>query len=348
MESDLIVPTLQRGNATAGAPAPSLGPLERPKSRYHAGAWERSKGYPMLPIDRLEIDPTSGHASKECRRLFHGRGHAYPGYEHINIDWLPPVALITLYKEESAERLGEQADTLMGRLPGCRSVQVQYRCRHKAPVERLAGEGIEAFVVEESGLKYGLRLGPTQNSGLFLDMRNGRDWVRRNAAGRRVLNLFAYTCAFSVAAIAGGAEKVVNMDLSKAALSRGRENHRLNHHDLGRVRFEGVDILKSFSRIRKHGPYDLLICDPPSLQKGSVNIERDYQKIIRRLPQFMEPGSQLLLCVNSPDLDETFLRETVATECPECRFIERLANPRVFREAVPGRGLKVMLFEYAP
>jgi len=53
----------------------------------------------------------------------------------------------------------------------------------------------------------------------------------------------------------------------------------------------------SNSRIKKYGKYDLLICDPPSFQKGSVNIERDYAKIIRRIPQWMNEGAQLLLCL---------------------------------------------------
>jgi 23S rRNA (cytosine1962-C5)-methyltransferase len=297
-------------------------------------------------LSAMDYSSQQVNGREQCRRLFHGRGHAYPGYEHINVDWLPPVALITLYREEERSQLDELAVALMDGLPGCRSVQVQYRCRHKAPYELLRGEAITELEVDEAGLQYLLRLGSTQNSGLFLDMRNGRDWVRQHAQGKRVLNLFAYTCAFSVAALEGGADKVVNIDVSKAALSRGRENHRLNRQDLNKVKFEGVDIFKSFSRIRKHGPYDLLICDPPSLQKGSVDITRDYRKIIRRIPEYMNPGSLLLLCLNSPDLDETFLLETVKGECPSCRYIERLANPDVFQEAVPGKALKVMLFEY--
>lgn len=298
-------------------------------------------------IELIDFSPQQRDGTEQCRRLFHGRGHAYPSFEHINVDWLPPVALITLYQEER-ELLEQLADALYTQLPGCRSVQLQYRCRRMAPFELLRGEAIEELVVEENGLKYSLRLGATQNSGLFLDMRNGRNWVREHAQGKRVLNLFAYTCAFSVAALAGGARRVVNIDVSKAALNRGRENHRLNHQELDRVVFQGIDIFKSFSRIRRHSPYELLICDPPSLQKGRVDIARDYQKIIRRIPEIMSPGGQLMLCLNSPVLDENFLLGTVAAECPECRFIERLPNPEVFREAMPGRGLKVMLFEYLP
>ncbi len=299
-------------------------------------------------ISQINFDSETVEGVEQCRRLFHGRGHAYPGYEHINIDWLPPVALITLYQEEERSRLEPLAEALYTQLTGCRSVQVQYRCRRMAPFELLNGEAIEDLVVEEHGLKYSLRLGATQNTGLFLDMRNGRDWVRANTEGKRVLNLFAYTCAFSVAALAGGARRVVNIDVSKAALNRGRENHRLNGQALDRVVFQGIDIFKSFSRIRRHSPYEMLICDPPSLQKGRVDIQRDYKKIIRRIPEIMSPGGQVMLCLNSPVLDEQFLLETVATECPDCRFIERLANPEVFKEAMAGRGLKVMLFEYLP
>ncbi len=298
-------------------------------------------------LEAIDFEPRQLEGEEQCRRLFHGRGHAWPGYEHITIDWLPPVALITLYREEERSLLEPLAQALYQQLPGCRSVQLQYRCRHKAPVELLLGEEVTELVVDEAGLKYGLRLGATQNSGLFLDMANGRDWVRRHAQGKRVLNLFAYTCAFSVAARAGGARRVVNFDLSKAALNRGRENHRLNGQALQGVVFQSGDIFKSFSRIRRHSPYELLICDPPSLQKGSVDIARDYKKIIRRIPEIMSPGSEVMLCLNSPHLDEEFLLDTVAAECPDCRFVERLPNPEVFREAVPGKGLKVMLFKYS-
>ena len=92
----------------------------------------------------------------------------------------------------------------------------------------------------------------------------------------------------------------------------------------------------------------MLICDPPSFQKGSVNIERDYAKIIRKLPQWMNKGAQLLLCLNSPDLDEQFLKDEVARECPDCVFEQRIANPTVFKEAHAGKGLKVLVFSYLP
>jgi len=282
----------------------------------------------------------------DCQRLFHGRGHAYPELSHVNVDWFSPVVLITLYQEVDEAWLNEQVSGIQELVPECASIQVQFRSRKFAPSEVLWGEEISALRTQEHGLQYHISLGKAQNSGLFLDMGNGRKWVKNNSQGKKVLNLFAYTCAFSVAAIAGGAEKVVNIDMSKGALSKGRENHKLNKQDGSKVKYEGVDIFKSYSRLKKYGPYDLLICDPPSFQKGSVKIERDYKKIIKRLPELMANNSDVLLCLNSPDLSEEFLLAEVARECPQCQYQCRIANPEVFIEAEAGKGLKVLYFRY--
>ena len=297
-------------------------------------------------IEHINIEQYQPNDLAQARRLFHGRGHAYPGLEHVCVDWLPPVALITLYKEESNEWLEHQASQLLSILPECKSVKVQFRCREKAPYQLLSGEDICDIIANEHGLKYQIQLGQAQNNGIFLDMRNGRQWVLENSENKSVLNLFAYTCAFSVAAIAGNANKVVNVDISKSPLAKGRDNHRLNKHDLSRVKFEGVDIFKSYSRLKKHGPYDLLIADPPSFQKGSVDIKRDYPKIIRRLPQLMNNNGLVMLCLNSPDLNEQFIFDMVDAECPNCEFIERITPPKVYQEAMQGKGLKVLVFKF--
>ena len=292
-------------------------------------------------IEHIQLNNLS-----ECQRLFHGRGHAYANLAHVNVDWLAPVVLITLYQEVEPDGLMQQVTALSELITECKSIQVQRRYLKFAPTEVLLGEDITSTVVSESALSYHIEFGKSQNTGLFLDMRNGRDWVRENALGKNVLNLFSYTCAFSVAALAGDARQVVNIDLSKSSLSKGRENHRLNNQDTKKVVFEGVDIFKSYGRLKKYGPYDLLICDPPSFQKGSVNIERDYSKIIRRIPQLMVEGGLVMLCLNSPDLDEQFLLSEVARECPECIYLESIAPPSVYKEAHQGKGLKVLLFRY--
>ena len=286
--------------------------------------------------------------NNDAQRLFHGRGHAYPGYEHVNIDWYAPLVLITLYRDVSDEWLTRLAQHIAQQLPQAQHIVAQQRHVRNGPFIWLQGDTVDKLEISEQQLNYWLTLGKQQNTGIFLDMANGRRWLQSVCRDKSVQNLFAYTCAFSVAAHAGGAKKIVNVDMSKASLSQGRENHRLNGQDLERVIFEGVDIFKSFGRLKKHGPYDVIVCDPPTFQKGSVNIERDYQKIIRRIPQLANPGAELLMCLNAPDLDEEFLKAQMAEHCPDCQFVKRLANPEVFVEAQQGKGLKALLYTYNP
>ena len=179
-------------------------------------------------------------------------------------------------------------------------------------------------------------------------MKNGRDWVRINSKSKRVLNLFSYTCGFSVAAIAGGASSVYNIDISSPVLSTGRENHLLNNQEVENVRFEKLNVLKSFGRITKKRPYDLLICDPPTFQKGSVDVVRDYPKIIRKLSDFMGKNSTLMLCINAPHLGQLnggdFLIQSMRKFATEYQFIDAIKLPRVYAEA-ENKGMKTLIFK---
>ncbi|WP_419208614.1 class I SAM-dependent methyltransferase [Photobacterium leiognathi subsp. mandapamensis] len=288
----------------------------------------------------------------EVRRLFHGRGRCWQGLEQITVDWLQGQVLVSLFKEPSPEFLAELT-TLLNKLietaewqnSGATSLLLQHRDRIGSPMDVIWGETSEYQDVIESGLVYKLDLGRKQNNGLFLDMRFGRDWVREQAEGKRVLNLFAYTCGFSVAAMAGGAEHVVNLDMAKAALNRGRDNHHLNKHDLKKVSFLGHELFKSWGKVRKYGPYDLIIIDPPSFQKGSFALTKDYQKILRRLPELLTENGTVLACVNDPSITSDFLIEGMAAEAPELVFEKRLENPPEFKDIEPEGGLKALVFQ---
>ena len=303
----------------------------------------------MNIIEHINWKAVSSFPKTELQRLLHGRGGVFPECKNINIDWLSPVILIILYKEVEPRWLAQLSETLEQKMRSLdfvvSSIQVQYRCRDFAPTEVLFGEPITDLVGYENTLKYHINLGSKQNYGLFLDMKNGRKWVQANSQNKRVLNLFSYTCGFSNAAMAGNASQVVNLDMSKAALSVGRENHRLNGHDLSKVKYLGHDLFKSWGKVKRLGPYDIVIADPPSLQKGSVNIKRDYPKIIRRLPELLNPGGQALLCLNSPDLDFAFLAGIVKEECSNASVIAQIAPPDVFRNVEIDKGLKCLLIQ---
>ena len=126
-----------------------------------------------------------------------------------------------------------------------------------------------------------------QNTGLFLDVASGLTWIRNNAENKSVLNLFAFTCSLSVAAIVGGASQVINMDMNGGILKRGRKNHALNQQHDGHVKYYSHQILKNMGKLDKQGPYDIIIADPPTFQRGGFELARDYPKLLRRLPKML-------------------------------------------------------------
>ncbi len=283
----------------------------------------------------------------ETRRLFHGRGRCWPGLEQLTVDWLQGVVLVAVFKAPEAEQLAALKQ-LLTRFDwaqfGAHTVALQHRYLPQSTTEWLVGEAIDELTITEGGLRYLIDLGKKQNSGLFLDMRYGRNWVREQAKGQHVLNLFAYTCGFSVAAIEGGAEHVVNLDMARGALSRGRDNHRLNGHDLSNVTFLGHDLFKSWAKVTHSGPYDLVIIDPPSFQKGSFLLTKDYQRVLRRLPDLLTPQGSVLACMNDPAFGEDFLIDGVTREAPGLRFVKRLENPPEFPDIDVQSGLKALVF----
>ncbi|MBV1928138.1 MAG: class I SAM-dependent methyltransferase, partial [Gammaproteobacteria bacterium] len=133
-------------------------------------------------------------------------------------------------------------------------------------------------------------------------------------------------------------------DMAKGALNTGRLNHQLNDIDSRSISYLSHDIFKSWGKIRKYGPYDMVIIDPPSFQAGSFNVRKDYQKIVRKLPGLLAPQAQVIACLNSPDLSFDFLRELFKEVGG---FIERtvIEPPHSFSESDTDKGLKTLLFE---
>ncbi|MEZ8743021.1 class I SAM-dependent methyltransferase [Vibrio sp. 10N.261.49.A5] len=306
-----------------------------------------------LPLFFSHIEQQLNEVPNELRRIFHGRGKFWPGLDQLTCDWVDGQLLVNVFKEVDQAFLSSLKTGLVDltnkdiwQVKQGTSIVLQHRYADGAPSEVLWGQLNDSPVVVEHGLKYQLDIGRNQNFGLFLDMRNGRQWVQDNAKDKNVLNLFAYTCGFSVAAIAGGARQCMNVDMSRGSLNKGRDNHRLNEHDMRSVNFLGYDIFKSWGKIKKGGPYELVIIDPPSFQKGSFALTKDYKKILRRLPELLTEGGEVIACVNSPAVSPNFLIETMVEEAPNVEFIERLDNPPEFVDIDLDSSLKVLRFKF--
>lgn len=314
-------------------------------------------------------------------RLFHGRGKTFEGLEQVTVDWYPPAIFICLFRpvdenwlERLIERIWNDKDALV------KSIVVQHRQGAGTKAQVVRGEDLPSpHVVSEQdtysflrafedthnlgqlqdmpiedihvpcvdGLQFYVNLCNAQNVGIFPDMINGRSWVRHNSSKSNVLNLFSYSCLFSVAAMKGGARQVVNVDMNKSIMATGRKNHALNQLETGAVKFLTHNIFNSWGKIKRLGSYDLIIIDPPSFQKGSFALTKDYQKLIKRLPELASPGGHVMLCLNSPEFGCDFILSLVEEHCPTLRFLERLTNHPSFPEVDEEKSLKVLLFQFS-
>ena len=173
----------------------------------------------------------------DAQRIFHGRGGLYPGCEAWTLDVFPPVFVLTSFAPATEAQLDAVGAALQARWAQLAPGQaLNWVFQHRGEALRLegrsdtrlmAGSVPEPHVVTEDGARYRVHVLKGQNHGLFLDMAEGRRWVARHVAahrvatgrGAKVLNLFAYTCAFSVAALRAGAAQVVNVDMGRGTTS---------------------------------------------------------------------------------------------------------------------------------
>ncbi len=288
----------------------------------------------------------------DAQRVFHGRGGLHPGYEHLALDFYPPVFVLTSFVPLEDDTLAAVQTALALRwqqlMPG-QPINWVYQCRVDGPAETrlMAGEVPDPHDVSEHGARFRVHVQKGQNHGLFLDMAAGRQWVTEHVTrqpGLRVLNLFAYTCAFSVVALKAGARHVLNVDMSHGAIRIGQQNHQLNGISTG-ASFLPHDIFSTWGKITRAGPYDLIIVDPPSYQKGSFVATKDYARLMRRLPDLLMHGGHALLCLNAPELGVAFLQNQMQELAPSMRLVQRIANPKAFADVNENRSLKVLLYQ---
>ncbi len=298
----------------------------------------------MFALTRPFISTFFDTVRRDARRIFHGRGHLHEGLEHINVDWYPPVLLITAYDRISDE---QQIVSLIAEVDihaQVRSVRLQERFRAGAPSRVLMGEPIETCNVSEGDLLFEVHPGIKQNAGLFLDMRLLREWLIKESTGKNLLNLFAYTCSLSVAAMSGGARQVVNVDMSKTSIKWGERNHALNDQDPRSVRSIPHNLFRSWSRIKQFGRYDTILIDPPTRQRGSFDTEKNYSAVLKKLHLLTVPGADVIATVNSPYLGPDFLVNQFQRYAPDCRLIgEKSAAPE-FADKYPDKALKIFHF----
>lgn len=159
--------------------------------------------------------------------------------------------------------------------------------------------------VREHGLRFAVDLCHGHNTGIFADARPMRRWVREHSQGRRILNLFAYTCGFGLAASLGGARAAENVDLVPSALERGRANYALNDLEVGSRSFVRSEVFEFLKKANKRGErWDGVIADPPPVPtrgKGrGFRPVRDQARLLSAIEACLAPGAWLLAMSAAP------------------------------------------------
>ncbi len=247
------------------------------------------------------------------------------GLDGVRVDRYDDWTVVELAAAEAIERRRELAEAVARW--GSRGVYVKVRpradLRHRL-AEQLApsipdvGEPApETFTVREGTLNFEVSLCDGLDTGLYIDQRDNRRRIREAARGKRVLNLFSYTCSFSVAAAVGGAASTTSVDLSHRALNRGYRNFVLNGIEPNsQHRLLRAEAMQFARRAAARGDqFDLVIVDPPSFAtvgKGRVfRLEREWDSLIDLAIGLLAKAGQCLLVSHEVPESARFLRKRV-------------------------------------
>jgi 23S rRNA (cytosine1962-C5)-methyltransferase len=245
-------------------------------------------------------------------RLVAGAADALPG---MVVDQFGTLGVGTLYDSESSIAAQDLLDALCALK---RFGQVLVRARmvdeHDSNryVYRSSGGFSEDLVLEseEDGIKFKIKTKISDDFGVFPDARRARALVRSISGGKRVLNLFAYTCGFGVAARLGGGTEVVNVDPNRDYLTWGRENAALNGVDFHLIPDTAQAYLRRLNRrvaAGTHAVPDVVVLDPPAfgVGRGAERLVRSLWPELLQLIANLAPRDVVVLC------NDRYLRQSV-------------------------------------
>ncbi len=258
-------------------------------------------------------------------RIANSGGDDLPGVE---VDRYGDFAVVSLRSEAARANREAVLDAVLGL--GFTGVYLKIRRKHAsvlgdtrsettAPPEPVRGSAATGLLrIQEAGLPLLARLGDGLSTGVFLDQRDGRRWVRARGAAT-ALNLFAYHGAFTLAAIAGGARQTVTVDVSRAALDGARanlDNANLDNANTGGGQHDLVkaDVFRWLAGAAKRDrQFEVVILDPPSFsttKRSTFRADRHYRELAGLALRCVAPGGALLACTNHRGIvREKFERE---------------------------------------
>lgn len=225
---------------------------------------------------------------------------------------------------QAADELIQEAQTyLLEQLPWLRAVLVKARYARTAPERRgriTHGQTLDTRVVE-NGVRYALDLQLNQDTGFYLDTRHLRAWLKEHLHGKTVLNTFAYTGSLGVAALAGGASRVVHTDRNRTFLNVAKTSYTLNGFPIRAADFLAGDFFSAVSRLKRaNEQFDCVIVDPPffaETSRGRVDLVHEGQRLINKVRPLVRDGGWLVAINNALFVSGAAYSETLTRLCAD-------------------------------
>lgn len=279
--------------------------LQRPDA-----AWVKARVDEAWALRQRLLPPNT-----DAFRLLFGEGDGLPG---VVVDVYAGFAIIVSYSGALGQVVGWVAAALAER-PEIQGVceRVTRRKDRVSELRHVSGvQPPEVVMIEEHGLRYEVDFEAGQKTGLFLDHRANRHYLRGLAAGKRVLNLFSYTGAFSVSCAAGGASHVTSVDIAAPAIEAAGRN--VLHNALPAALHEGVaqDVFEFLEGAQRSGKrWDLVIADPPSFASSRAELFgalRAYKKLHAASLSVLTPGGLYAGASCTAQVSPDAFRQTLA------------------------------------
>ena len=264
---------------------------------------------------RNRLEKVYRHIGKQARRqgiaCYRIYDHDLPEFPFI-IEMYEGRLYVSEYKrrhgmtEEEHDQWMEECTNIMSAVIGAEKDAIFLKLRQRkegrlGQYQKLA-EAKNEFVVQENGLKFIVNLSDYLDTGLFLDHRITRQMVRDEAKNKKVLNLFSYTGSFSVYAAAGGASKVISVDLSKTYLSWAERNMQLNFPHYTSHQIVHADVLQYLKSLPSES-FDLIVMDPPTFSNSKrmediLDIQSDHVSLINDCLRILSKEGLLYFSTN--------------------------------------------------
>ncbi|GAB4460446.1 MAG: class I SAM-dependent methyltransferase [Anaerolineales bacterium] len=258
---------------------------------------------PLLDKALASRAPLLAPPHETAFRLFNGFTEGCPD---LVLDVYGKTLIVHDYAEPpNPVLIRETASHVLSSLDWLRAGIVKTR-NGKTPEEKrgvlLFGESPDRKI-REHGVWYAINLTLNRDASFYLDTRNLRKWLIENARGKTVLNTFAYTGSLGAAALAGGAERVIQTDHSRTFLNLAKETYSLNGFPIHKADFLTADFFSAVARFKAaHQLFDLVLLDPPffsTTPKGKVDLVRESARLINKVRPLVKDGGALVAVNNA-------------------------------------------------